>query len=54
MDEDDEGSIDLNGEEDFDDELLSDEFNEGDNQSYGGEEDLTKGVDLDDLQTYHN
>lgn len=54
MDDDDEGSIYLDDEEDFDDELLSDEFNEGDNLSYGGEENLSKGVDLDDLQTYHN
>lgn len=52
-------SIDLDDDEDdIDDDLLSDEmFHEQDNQSYldeGGEGDLTKGVDLDDLQTYHN
>lgn len=52
-------SIDLDDDEDdMDDDLLSDEmFHDHDNQSYldeGGEGDLTKGVDLDDLQTYHN
>jgi hypothetical protein len=49
MDEEDEPSIDLDDEDDLDGDLLSDEFNEGDNQSYGGEEDLPMGVDLDDL-----
>ena len=61
-DDDEDGcSIDLDDDDDdFDDELLSEEFNKQlveDHQSYLDDptaEDLAKGVDLDDLQTYHN
>jgi len=53
-------SIDLYGDEDdFDEDMLSEEFNKQmiEDASFldePGEEDLAKGVDLDDLQTYHN
>ena len=53
-------SLDLDDDEDdLDDDLLSEDgiYPEDGNQSYGdegGDSNLTKGVDLDDLQTYHN
>lgn len=38
------------------DDLLSDdeELDDHENHSYGAEENISKDVDLDDLQTYHN
>ena len=59
LDEDAELSIDLEDDDDFEDALISDESAEHleEPQSFldeGAEDELAKGVDLDDLQTYHN
>ena len=53
------GSIDFDDDEDdLDDDLLSQEFHDHEDHSYldegAEEEDFAKGMDLDDLQTYHN